>query len=76
MSRGAERRDRKRASLRGPRDLLTLVSGVIALLVAGYVLANSIGWVPLYQARWLLAAGAVIIGLVLLLGSLRSRREE
>ncbi len=53
-------------------DLLTLVPGVLALLLA---MAAFVGEVPAIDPRWLLAGGAAVLGLVLLVGSLRGRRN-
>ncbi len=59
---------------RGP-DPLALVVGLLTL---GMATSAFIGEVPLLaglDARWLLAAGAAAIGLLLLVGSLRGRRR-
>ncbi|APU17565.1 MULTISPECIES: hypothetical protein [Actinoalloteichus] len=73
----AERADKQKAvRRRGPMDLLTLIGGVIALLIAAYTFSDGNDWLPLLNLRWVLAAGAVTIGLALLAGSLRSRRED
>jgi hypothetical protein len=57
---------------RGP-DVLTLLVGLLSL---GMATAAFIGEVPTlagFDPRWLLAAGATLIGLMLLVGSLRGR---
>ncbi|ASO22733.1 uncharacterized membrane protein HdeD (DUF308 family) [Actinoalloteichus hoggarensis] len=73
----AEHADKpKAARRRSPMDLLTLICGVIALLVAVYTFSDGNDWLPLLNLRWVLAAGAVTIGLALLAGSLRSRRQD
>jgi hypothetical protein len=59
---------------RGP-DPLALVVGLLTL---GMATSAFVGEVPLLaglDARWLLAAGAAAIGLLLLVGSLRGRRH-
>jgi hypothetical protein len=59
---------------RGP-DPLALVVGLLTL---GMATSAFVGEVPLLaglDARWLLAAGAAAIGLLLLVGSLRGRRN-
>jgi hypothetical protein len=59
---------------RGP-DPLALVVGLLTL---GMATSAFVGEVPLLaglDARWLLAAGAAAIGLLLLVGSLRGRRR-
>ncbi len=53
-------------------DLLTLVTGLLALALA---VAAFVGDVPAIDPRWLLAGGAAVLGLVLLVGSLRGRRN-
>jgi hypothetical protein len=55
---------------RGP-DLLTLVAGLGALGIAGTALLGGIAWLPKVDGRWVLAALALIVGLLLVIGSLR-----
>lgn len=55
---------------RGP-DLLTLAVGLGALAVAGTALLGGINWLPVVDARWVLAAIALAVGLMLVIGSLR-----
>jgi hypothetical protein len=57
-------------SRRGP-DLLTLAVGLGALGVAGTALLGNISWLPVVDARWVLAAIALAVGLMLVIGSLR-----
>lgn len=52
-------------------DMVTLVSGVIALSIAAGVLSGQ----P-WDLVWFLAAGAVVAGAALLATSLRSRRRH
>ncbi len=59
---------------RGP-DLLTLTVGLGALGVAGTALLGGVGWLPDVDARWILAAVALVIGLMLVIGSLRRPRH-
>jgi len=59
---------------RGP-DLLTLIAGVATLLVSSYVLTDGAIWVPSLDPRWLLAGGALLVGLFLLISSLRGRKR-
>ena len=59
---------------RGP-DLLTLAVGLGALGVAGTALLGGIRWLPVVDARWVLAAIALAVGLMLLIGSLRHPRR-
>ena len=54
-------------------DLFTLIVGLVSLGIAG---SGFLGRAPDLQAfdpRWLLAGGAVVLGLVLLLVSMRRR---
>lgn len=57
-------------------DLLTLVVGLGALGIAAATLLGGIAWVPDVDGRWVLAALALIVGSLLVLGSLRPSRKE
>lgn len=59
---------------RGP-DLLTLLAGLGALGIAGTTLLGGIAWFPEVDGRWVLATLALIVGLLLLIGSLRLPRR-
>ncbi|MGH3924737.1 MAG: hypothetical protein ACRDTT_18070 [Pseudonocardiaceae bacterium] len=59
---------------RGP-DLLTLAAGLGALGVAGSALLGGVGWLPEVDARWVLAVLALLVGLTLVMGSLRHPRR-
>ena len=65
-------RDELGVRRRGP-DLLTLVVGLLALGMATSAFVGEVPVVAGLDARWLLAAGAAAIGLLLLVGSLRGR---
>jgi hypothetical protein len=54
-------------------NLVTLVFGVATVLVSAYVLSDGASWLPGLDARWVLAGGAVFIGLVMLGASMRRR---
>ncbi|HYH30722.1 MAG TPA: hypothetical protein VD903_10090 [Pseudonocardia sp.] len=58
----------------GP-DVLALVVGLLALGVATSAFVGEVPMVGGLDARWLLAGGAAVIGLLLLVGSLRGRRR-
>jgi hypothetical protein len=58
---------------RGP-DLFTLLAGLGALGIAGTALLGGIAWLPDVDGRWVLAALALIVGLLLVIGSLRPPR--
>ncbi|MGH3753482.1 MAG: hypothetical protein ACRDRP_12435 [Pseudonocardiaceae bacterium] len=62
------------APRRGP-DLLTLAVGLGALGVSGTVLLGGIAWLPGLDVRWVLAAMALIVGLLLVVGSIRKPRR-
>ncbi len=59
---------------RGP-DLLTLAAGLGALGISVGALLGGFVWLPGADARWVLAAVAILIGLVLVIGSIRPRRS-
>ena len=58
---------------RGP-DLLTLVVGLGALGIAVATLLGGIAWLPDVDGRWVLAALALIVGSLLVIGSLRPQK--
>lgn len=62
-------------STRRSPDLLTLVAGLVALGLAGTTLLGGIAWLPNVDGRWVLAALALVIGLLLVIGSLRTPRR-
>jgi hypothetical protein len=63
-----------RTPRRGP-DLLTLLAGLGALGVAATALLGGIAWLPDVDGRWVLATLALVVGLLLVIGSLRSPRH-
>jgi hypothetical protein len=58
----------------GP-DLYAMMTGVGALFVSAYILTDGAGWFSSMSPRWTLAVGAVLIGVLLLLASLRKDRR-
>jgi hypothetical protein len=54
---------------------VALLFGIAALLVAGIALTDGTGWLPDVDPRWLLASGAVLMGVLLLVGALRRPRD-
>lgn len=62
--------DRKRRP-----DVLTMLAGIATLLMAGYVLTDGKTWLPHFDPRWLLAGGAVLVGLLLFGSSVRRRNR-
>jgi hypothetical protein len=59
---------------RGP-DLLTLVAGLASLGIAVTALLGGVAWLPDVDGRWVLAALALLVGLLLVIGSLRPARH-
>jgi hypothetical protein len=59
---------------RGP-DLFTLLVGLGALGIAGATLFADTAWQRSVNSRWLLAALALLVGLLLVVGSLRPPRR-
>jgi hypothetical protein len=59
---------------RGP-DLLTLVVGLGTLAIATTTLLGGISWFPNLDGRWVLAALALIVGLLLVITSLRPQKR-
>lgn len=59
---------------RGP-DLLTMAAGVGALGIAGFALLGGLPWLPDLDGRWVLAVLALMVGLLLVIGSLRSSQH-
>jgi hypothetical protein len=62
-------------SRRGP-DLLTLVVGLGALGIAVATLLGGIAWLPEVDGRWVLAVLALIVGSLLVIGSLRPQKTS
>lgn len=62
--------DTDRPARRRP-DALTLVTGLLALVTAVFAF---VGEVPALDVRWVLAAGAALVGLTLLVSSVRGHR--
>ncbi|MEW2499274.1 hypothetical protein AB0878_02185 [Amycolatopsis sp. NPDC047767] len=55
-------------------DVITLIVGLATLLVSGYVLSDGASWLPTFDFRWVVAGGAVFIGVLLLAASSRRKR--
>ena len=58
---------------RGP-DPLALLVGLATLVMAVFAFVGELPDLSFVDPRWLLAGGAAVVGLVLLVGSLRGRR--
>lgn len=70
----ADRTPQRRARHRGP-DPLALVAGLLTVLMAVAAFTGRLPDTSGVDPRWLLAAGATAVGLVLLAGSLRGHRR-
>jgi hypothetical protein len=57
---------------RGFPDLLTGIAGIGTLLVSAYVLTDGNFRIP--NPTWLLAGGALLVGVLMLASSLRGKR--
>lgn len=60
---------------RRPVDLIVLIAAPATLLAAAYVLTDGADWLGA-NVRWVLAGGAVLVGLLMLVGSRRSGRQR
>jgi hypothetical protein len=60
------------ARRRGP-DPLTLIVGLATLAMAVFAFVGYLPDLSGFDPRWLLAGGAAVVGLMLLVGNLRSR---
>lgn len=69
ISTGSTRREARR---RGP-DPLALLVGLATLAMAVFAFVGELPDLSGFDPRWLLAGGAAVVGLVLLVGSLRGR---
>ncbi|AIG79966.1 MULTISPECIES: hypothetical protein [Amycolatopsis] len=56
-------------------DVITLIVGIATLLVSGYVLSDGSTWLPQFDFRWIMAGGAIFVGVLLLAASLRKSRR-
>ena len=64
---------RERVARRTGPDVLTLLIGVLALGMSAAAFVGEVPSLAGFDPRWLLAAGAAAVGLLLLVGSLRGR---
>lgn len=56
-------------------DLFTLMAGIVTLLVSGSVLSDGLMWLSA-DFRWVLSGGAVLIGILMLVPSVRGGRHR
>jgi len=52
-----------------------MAAGVGALGIAGFALLGGLPWLPDLDGRWVLAVLALVVGLLLVIGSLRSSQH-
>jgi protein-S-isoprenylcysteine O-methyltransferase Ste14 len=57
-------------------DPIALIVGIITLGVSGWVLSDGAWGLPNVDPRWLVAGGALVVGLLLLGASLRPRSRR
>ncbi|MGK3205218.1 hypothetical protein [Amycolatopsis sp. MEPSY49] len=57
-------------------DVFTLIVGIATLLISAYVLSDGASWLPQFDFRWVIAGGAVLVGLLLLGASFGSKRRR
>ncbi|MFJ7210332.1 hypothetical protein [Amycolatopsis sp. NPDC098790] len=57
-------------------DVFTLIVGIATLLISAYVLSDGASWLPRFDFRWVIAGGAVLVGLLLLGASFGSKRRR
>lgn len=57
-------------------DVFTLIIGLATLLVSAYTLTDGASWMPTFDLRWILAGGAVLVGVMMLAASFRSPRPH
>ncbi|EHY90165.1 hypothetical protein ACWGRK_00385 [Saccharomonospora azurea] len=56
-------------------DLVTLLAGIATLLVSAYVLSDANTWFPHVDLRWALGGGAALVGVLMLVASMRPRKS-
>ena len=65
----------QRPARRSGLDVFTLIVGVATLMISAYVLSDGASWLPRFDFRWIIAGGAVFVGLLLLGASFRGKRR-
>lgn len=72
----ADRNQNPGALRRTRPDTATLLVGLFALMMSVSAFVGELPDLPGFDPRWLLAAGAALLGAILLVGSLRGRRNN
>lgn len=57
-------------------DPVALGAGILTLLVSAYVLTDGTSWLPVADLRWVLAGGAILIGLLMLVASVAGKKDK
>lgn len=57
-------------------DPLNLIVGLLTIGVAAYALTDGAWGLPAVDPRWVIAGGALLVGMLLLGASLRPRRDH
>lgn len=57
-------------------DPMALGAGILTLLVSAYVLTDGTSWLPVADLRWVLAGGAILIGLLMLVASVAGNKDK
>jgi len=57
-------------------DAWSLIIGLVTLVVSAYALSDGAVDLPTADPRWLIAGGALFVGLMLLGASIRPRRRD
>lgn len=70
-----ERSEPRPVSQRGGPDPVALIAGLATLGVATYLVTDGSQWLPPIDPRWVIAGGALLVGVLLLALSLRSGRR-
>ncbi|GAA2887823.1 hypothetical protein GCM10010472_52730 [Pseudonocardia halophobica] len=73
MSEPQDARQQEERAVRRMPDPLALIVGLVSLGIAGSGFLGRAPDLSAFDARWLLAGGAVVLGLVLLVASVRKR---
>ena len=60
---------------RGFPDPLNLIMGLVTLGVAAYALTDGAWGLPAVDPKWIIAGGALLVGLLMLGASLRPRKR-
>ncbi|OQO91134.1 hypothetical protein B1813_16740 [Saccharomonospora piscinae] len=66
----------RRCGAARPLDPFGLLAGLATLCVAAYLLSDADGWLGHIDLRWAMAGTAVGVGLLMLVSSLRPRRDR